>query len=97
MAGGILSCPPASPGALGLQPLVSRGGGCCLVVSEGTPFPLSPSSPLWVPILGAEDEMVEWYHRFHGHELRQTPGDGEGQGSLECCRPRGHKESDTTE
>ena len=24
-------------------------------------------------------------------------GDGDGQGSLVCCSPRGHKESDTTE
>ena len=29
-------------------------------------------------------------------ERGQTPGDGEGQGSLACCCPRGHKESDTT-
>ena len=27
----------------------------------------------------------------------QTPGDSEGQGSLACCSPRDHKESDTTE
>ena len=27
----------------------------------------------------------------------QTPGDGEGQGSLECCSPWGRKEPDTTE
>ena len=27
----------------------------------------------------------------------QTPRDGEGQGSLACCSPWGHKESDTTE
>ena len=27
----------------------------------------------------------------------QAPGDGEGQGSLACCSPGGHKESDTTE
>ena len=27
----------------------------------------------------------------------QAPGVGEGQGSLECCSPWGHKESDTTE
>ena len=27
----------------------------------------------------------------------QTQGDGEGQGSLVCCSPWGHKESDTTE
>ena len=39
----------------------------------------------------AEDEMVGWYH-----ELGQTPGDGEGQGSLACCSPWGRKESDTT-
>ena len=32
-----------------------------------------------------------------GYEFEQTPGDGEGQGSLVCCRPWGHKESDRTE
>ena len=32
-----------------------------------------------------EDEMVGWHHRFNGHEFEQTPGDDEGQGSLECC------------
>ena len=25
-----------------------------------------------------------------------TPGDSEGRGSLECCSPWGHKESETT-
>ena len=25
------------------------------------------------------------YHQLNGHEFEQTPGDGEGQGSLECC------------
>ena len=44
-----------------------------------------------------EDEMVGWHHRLDGHELEQTPGDSEGQGSLAFCSPRGHKESDTTE
>ena len=29
--------------------------------------------------------------------LEQSPGDSEGQGSLVCCRPRGHKELDVTE
>ena len=24
----------------------------------------------------AEDEMVGWHHQFHGHEFKQTPGDG---------------------
>ena len=41
--------------------------------------------------------MVEWHHRFNGHEFEQALGDGEGQGSLACCSPWGHKESDTTE
>ena len=44
-----------------------------------------------------EDEIVGWHHRFNGHEFQQTPGDGEGQGSLVCCSPWGRKESDTTE
>ena len=44
-----------------------------------------------------EDEMVEWHHRLYGHEFEQAPGDGEGQGSLECCSPWGHKELDMTE
>ena len=34
---------------------------------------------------------------FNGHELEQTAGDGEGQGSLACCSPWGHKELDTME
>ena len=44
-----------------------------------------------------EDEMVGWHHRLNGHEFEQAPGVGDGQGSLECCSPWGHKESDTTE
>ena len=30
-------------------------------------------------------------------ELEWAPGDGEGQGSLVCCSPWGHKELDMTE
>ena len=44
-----------------------------------------------------ENEMVGWHHQLKGHEFVQTPGDGEGQKSLACCSPRGHKELDTTE
>ena len=43
-----------------------------------------------------EDEMVGWLHQLNGHEFKQTPGDNEGQGSMMCCSPRGHKELDTT-
>ena len=41
--------------------------------------------------------MVGWHHRLNGQEFEQVLGDGEGQGSLACCSPWGHKESDTTE
>ena len=44
-----------------------------------------------------EDEMVGWHHRITGHEFEQTLGDGEGQGSLACYSPLGHKKLDTTE
>ena len=42
-----------------------------------------------------EDEMVGRHHQLSGHESEQTPGDGEGQGSLVWCRPQGHKQPDT--
>ena len=44
-----------------------------------------------------EDEMVGWHHWLNGPEFEQTPGDGEGQGSLVCCSLRGCKKLDTTE
>ena len=43
-----------------------------------------------------EEETVEWHHQLNGHEFESTLGDGEGQGSLTCCSPWGHKESDMT-
>ena len=44
-----------------------------------------------------EDEMFGWHHRLNGHEFEQASGDSEGQGSLVCCSPWGHKESDMAE
>ena len=41
-----------------------------------------------------DDEMVGWHHQLNGHEFEQTLRDSEGQMSLPCCNPRGHKESD---
>ena len=39
-----------------------------------------------------EDEAVGWTsHRLNGHEFEQTLGDSEGQGSLMCCSPWGHR------
>ena len=42
-----------------------------------------------------EDEMAGWHHQLNGHEFKQALRDGEGQGSLVCCSPWGHKKSDT--
>ena len=39
----------------------------------------------------SEDEVAGWHHWWNGHELGQISGDGEGQGSLVCCNPRGHR------
>ena len=44
-----------------------------------------------------EDEMVGTHHWLDGHEFEQALGTGVGQGSLACCSPWGHKESDTIE
>ena len=46
---------------------------------------------------GRQDEMVGCHHRLNEHAFEQTPGDGEGQGSLVRCSPWGPKESDMTE
>ena len=44
-----------------------------------------------------EDEMVGGLHQLKGHEFEQALGVDDGQGSLVCCSPKGHKESDMTE
>ena len=44
-----------------------------------------------------ENELAGQHHGLNGHESEQAPGNGEGQGSLVCCSPWGHKESDMTE
>ena len=45
----------------------------------------------------SEDEMAGWRHQCIEHELGQTLGDGEGQGSLACCSSMGGcKELDMT-
>ena len=38
-----------------------------------------------------EDEMIGWHHRLKEHEFEQTPGAGDGQGGLACCRPWGRR------
>ena len=43
------------------------------------------------------EEMVGWHHQLNGNEFEQTPGDGEGQGSLACCSPQDCRQSDMPE
>ena len=38
-----------------------------------------------------------WHHLLNGREFEQAPGVGDGQGSLACYSPWGHKESGMTE
>ena len=45
---------------------------------------------------GAEDEMVGSHEWLNECDLEQTPGDGEGQGSLVHCSPQSYKELDLT-
>ena len=51
--------------------------------------------------VGGEGDKRGWdgwmASRTHGRESEWTPGDGDGQGGLECCSSWGRKESDMTE
>ena len=38
-----------------------------------------------------EDKMVGWHHQLNGPEFEHTLGYSEGQGSLACCSPWGHR------
>ena len=42
-------------------------------------------------------EMAGWHHWLDGCECEWTPGVGDGQGGLECCKSWGRKELDMTE
>ena len=45
-----------------------------------------------------DDRGDDWIaSRFNGHEFEKAPGYGEGQETLMCCSPWGHKESEMTE
>ena len=43
-----------------------------------------------------KNEMIRWHHRHNGREFEQTLGESEGQGSLVCGSPWGHKELNMT-
>ena len=40
---------------------------------------------------GQEDEIVGWHHQVKKHEFELALGVGDGQGSLVCCSPQGHR------
>ena len=44
-----------------------------------------------------EDEIVGWHHQLDGHVFEQALRVADGQGSLACCSPWGHKQLDTNE
>ena len=41
--------------------------------------------------------MVGWHHQLNGPEFEKILGDSEGQRTLSCYSPCGHKELDMTE
>ena len=43
-----------------------------------------------------KNELGGWHHRLDGYEFEQALGVGDGQGSLACGSPQGHKELDMT-
>ena len=81
------------------------------VAEVETPILWPPDGKIWLigkgPAAGkdwrqeekgmTEDEMVGWHYRLNGHEFEQALGVEDGQESLACCSPWGHKELDTTE
>ena len=38
-----------------------------------------------------EHEIIGWHHQLDGHDFEQALGDGDGQGSLVCSSPWGHR------
>ena len=44
-----------------------------------------------------EDKMIRWHHQLDGHEFKQVPGVGDGQGSLASCSPWGCEGLDMAE
>ena len=69
-----------------------------LVLNVCVPVCTQSSQIVFISANGmTEDEMVGWSHRLNGHEFEKALGVGDGQGSLMCCSPWGHKESDMIE
>ena len=75
------------------------------VAEAEAPIPWLPAAKIWLirkdPDAGknwgqeekgtTQNEMVGWHHWLNWHEFEQTQGDSEGQRSLACCSPWGHR------
>ena len=68
-----------------------------LAIVNSTALNIVVNVCIWIRVLSGYMHKSEMAGSYNGHEFEQTPGDGEGQGSLACCSPWGHKELDTTE
>ena len=67
---------------------------------------VTPNIPQWsfngeilprLPFLGTYPHVFIEKHQLDGHEFEQALRIGDGQGSLVCCSPWGHKELDMTD
>ena len=87
-------CPWNSPGK-------NTGAGCHIVSNITFPFCINLIfsgcriliTHYWIQFLS----LFRIYTAIFINEFEQTLGISDGQGSLACCSPWGHKESDTTE
>ena len=58
----------------------------------GPQEPIMPLAPCVLDsIFKSRDITLPTKVQVNGPEFEQTPVDGEGQGSLACCHPWGHK------
>ena len=55
------------------------------------------SKKKWYKWTYLQNRSNGYHHQLDRHEFEQAPGKGDGQGSLACCRPWGHKELNVTE
>ena len=93
-----------------IQSINPKGSKSWILIGRAEAEAEAEAPPLWLPdtknwVLRkdaeekgtTEDEMVGWHHQLDEREFEQVLGIGAGQGSLACCSPRGHKESNTTQ
>ena len=63
---------------------------------ECIPMFLKTVTCLSQPVILCSQLPKFWHHQLYEHEFEQALQVGDGQGTLACCSPWGHQESDTT-